>query len=224
MTSNPTPPISSARNKTVNRDVKKSRAGLGRRGGRGIVALVIAMLLMGSQTAAAAERPERRCFHPSGANMNDVHDTDHRIITHFCPVALVGERWIPVATWAANTTYEAIPVGYIPSRATPIEDFNAKFVGARYVLDGGTGHERTYSRSASEILQTGLTIPGTDFPMSAFLAVLPPLPPGAHTVDIFLTLNADHWDGFGLDPSANLFPAGETHCSQVELTVVKRSN
>jgi hypothetical protein len=188
------------------------------------VALVIAMLLMGNQAVGAAERPERRCFHPSGADMNEVHDTHHRIITSFCPVALVGERWIPAATWATNTMYEAVPVGYTPSRATPIEDFNAKFVGARYVIDGATKHERTYGRSASEILQTGLTIPGTDFPMSAFLAVLPPLPPGAHTVDIFLTLSADHWDGFGVDPSANLFPAGEIHCSHVRFTVVNQSS
>lgn len=201
-------------------DVDKSRTLLGGRARPGIVALLIALLLVwGDQSGAAAARRERHCFHPSGADMNEVHDTNHRIITDFCAVALPGERWIPVATWATNTTHEVIPEGYTPSRETPIEDFNAKLVGARYVIDAGTRHERTYSFSASQILQTGLTVPGSDFPMSAFIAVLHPLRPGAHTVDIFLTISADHWDGFGVDPSANLFPAGEIHCSRVEFTV-----
>jgi len=155
--------------------------------------------------------------------MNEVHDTNHRIITNFCPVALVGERWVPVATWATNTTYEVIPEGYTPSGATPIDDFNSKFVGARYVIENGTQHARSFNFSAAQILQTGLTVPGTDFPMSAFMAVLPPLPPGEHTVDILPTISADHWDGFGLDPSANLFPAGEIHCSHVEFTVEHRT-
>lgn len=44
------------------------------------------------------------------------------------------------------------------------------------------------------------------------------------SVDILWTLSADHWDGFGLDPSANLLPAGELHCSAVEFTVEKRVN
>jgi hypothetical protein len=189
-----------------------------------MVALVVAMVLLGDQTGAAAKPAERHCFHPGGADMNEVSDTSHRIITPFCTVALVGERWIPAASWATNTTYEVIPEGYTPSRATPIDDFNAKFVGARYVIDVGTKFERTYFFSASEVLQTGLTVPGTDFPMSAIMAVLPPLPAGPHTVDILLTISADHWDGFGLDPSANLFPAGEIHCSHIEFTVEKRNN
>ena len=200
------------------------RTVLGRRARRGIVGLLIALPLWSVQVGAAAAPPERHCIHPSGGDLNEFFDTDYRIITDFCPVALVGERWTPPAIWATNTTHEAIPEGYTPSRATPMEDFIAKFVGARYVIDGGTKHERTYSFRASQVLQTGLTVPGTDFPMSAVMAVLHPLSPGAHTVDVFWTLSADHWDGFGVDPSANLFPAGEIHCSRTEFTVRQRDH
>lgn len=202
--------------------MKKSRTVLGGRAGRGIVALMVAVLLWGDQAGAAAAPRERQCIHPLGFDMNEVSNTNHRIITDFCTVALVGERWIPAAAWTTNTTYEVIPEGYTPSRATPIDDFLAKFVSARYVIDEGTKHERTYSFSASKILQI-VTAPGSDLPTASIMAVLPPLAPGVHTVDIFLTLRADHWDGFGVDPSANLWPAGETHCSHVEFTVERRT-
>jgi hypothetical protein len=164
--------------------VKTSRTVLGRRAGQGIVALVIAVLLWGDQAGAAAAPRERHCVHPLGFDMNEVSNTDHRIITDFCTVALVGERWIPAAAWTTNTTYEVIPEGYTPSRATPIDDFSAKFVSAGYVIDAGTNHQRTYTFSASKILQL-VTAPGRDFPTASIMAVLPPLPPGAHTVDIF---------------------------------------
>lgn len=205
------------RNEAVIRDVNRSRTVLGGRAGQGIVALLIALLLLGGDQAGAAPR-ERHCIHPLGFDMNEVSNTNHRIITDFCTVALVGERWIPAAAWTTNTTYEVIPEGYTPSGATPIDDFSAKFVGAGYVIDAGTKHERTYTLSASKIVQI-VTAPGSDFPTASIMAVLPPLPPGPHTVDIFLIFSADHWDGFGVDPSANLWPAGATHCSHVDFTV-----
>ncbi len=83
-----------------------------------------------------------------------------------------------------------IPSDYVLVRLTPIEDFNAKFVGVRYVVDAGTRQERSYSFTAAQVLRTGFTVPGTDYPMSAILGVLHPLPPGAHTVDVFWTLSA----------------------------------
>jgi hypothetical protein len=197
-----------------------------RRAGQGIVALLIALGLCGGSAgalpdAAAAPR-DRHCIHPLGFDMNEVSNTNHRIITTFCTVALVGELWIPAAAWTTNATYDVIPEGYTPSGATPMEDYSAKFVGARYVIDAGTRHQRTFRFGASRILQV-LRAPGSDFPTASIMAVLPPLPAGRHTVDIFLTLSADHWDGFGDDPSSNLWPAGETHCSRVEFIVERRN-
>ena len=120
--------------------------------GRAVALMTALVLVWGGPGAAAAaaseqsqgDRPsrERHCFHPSGADMNEVHGTNHRIITEFCSVAMVGESWIPFAFWITATSYEVVPEGYTPSRPTPIEDFNAKFVGARYVVDAGTRRQR----------------------------------------------------------------------------------
>jgi hypothetical protein len=48
-----------------------------------------------------------------------------------------------------------------------------------------------------------------------------PLPPGDHTVDEYVTLSADFWDGLGLDPTMNLIPAGESLAVSVQFRVVK---
>ena len=60
-------------------------------------------------------------------------------------------------------------------------------------------------------------------PMTGILPVLKPLSVGAHTVEIFLTLSTDHWDGFGLEPSENLVPAGVTHWASTTFDVRPRS-
>lgn len=170
---------------------------------------------------AGASPPARHCTHPLGFDMNEVSGTDHRIVPSFCPVAYVGERWTPAASWTTNTTYEAIPEGYTPSRSTPMEDSLAKFVEGGYVIDAGTGHERTFSFPAAEIVQL-VSAPGSGVPTAAIMPVLPPLPPGPHTVDIFFVLNAAHWDAFGTDRHSML-PAGVTHCSHIEFTGERRN-
>src|SRR5687767_11169336 len=124
--------------------MKSSRTERRTRAGQGIVALLITVLVLGAQTGAAAAPRQRHCGHPNGGDLNEFFETNHRIITDFCAEAVVGERWIPPALWSTNTAHEVIPEGYTPSRVTPMDDFIAKFVGARYVVDEGTKQERTY--------------------------------------------------------------------------------
>lgn len=174
------------------------------------LSLSLAVALPGAAVGRTSDTAPHHCINPEGHDLNELHDTPLRIVTDFCTVTVVGERWIPAAGWVTNTSHEVIPDGYVPSRPTPIEDFNAKFAGARYVVDIGTRQERTYTFTADQILQTGLTFPGTDYPQTAFLPTLKPLSPGPHTIDIFVIMDADHWDGFDVDP-ADLVPAGETH-------------
>ena len=183
--------------------------------------MVLAPLTLGVRPGSAAPPREHHCVHPDGVDLNELHATPYRIVTHFCPLAVLGERWIPAAAWVTNSSHEVLPPGYVPSAGAPIEDFNAKFVAARYVIDAGTRQERTYSFGPS-VLQTGLIHPTFELPMTAFLPVLPPSPPGPHTVDIYVTLNADHWDGLGTDPAWDLIPAGETHWDHVPFDVVRR--
>ena len=178
----------------------------------------MAVLGLGAGPASAAP-PDRHCVSPEGIDLNALHATWHRIVTGFCPVVLAGEHWVPAGGWVTNATHELIPAGYVPAAPTPIEDFNAKFVTAPYVVDAGTRQERAYT-FGSGILQKGLSYPGTPLPMTGFLAVLGPLSVGTHTVDLYVTLGADHWDGFGLDPSSDLIPAGVTHWPRTVFEVV----
>jgi hypothetical protein len=146
----------------------------------------------------------------------------HAIVTGFCTKVPAGERWVPAAAWITNHTHEVIPAGYVPSRPTPIEDFNAKFVRAKYVVDAGTERQRSYRFSRREVLRTGLIYPPLGLPMSAWLPVLKPLPVGSHTVDIYVVMSAEHWDGFDVDPAADMIPAGKSHWDHVVFDVVKR--
>ncbi len=177
-----------------------------------VLALVLALTvtLVGAVPASAAPpRHERHCINPDGVDLNELHGINKRIVTDFCPITYSGEQWIPAAAWITNTTHEVIPAGYVPSRPTPIEDFNAKVVSVRYVIDEGTRRERTYRFPAREVLHTGGIYPGPDLPITGILAVLKPVSIGTHTVDIYVTLSADHWDGFDTIPEEDLIPAGE---------------
>ncbi|HVE91496.1 MAG TPA: hypothetical protein VNE62_04210 [Actinomycetota bacterium] len=184
-----------------------------------LAAIVVATSILQSGGSAAARTSGEHCFTPGGADLNQLHGTDARIVAPFCREVLAGERWIPAAAWVANSHYEVLPAGYVPAAPYPIEDFNAKFVRARYVIDRGSRQERSWTFLASEVVREGLTYPGTDLPMSALIAVLRPLPVGRHSADIFVTMSADHWDGFGDDPAVDLVRAGETHWASVSFTV-----
>jgi hypothetical protein len=115
---------------------------------------------------------------------------------------------------------------FSPARqwSTPIEDFSPKVVTVRYVVDAGTRQERTYWFHPADVLQTGLTHPPTGLPLTGFIAVFKPLPVGAHTVDIYVTLSADHSDGFDVDPTADLIAAGKTHWAHYTLEVGHRGH
>jgi len=86
-------------------------------------------------------------------------------------------------------------------------------------VDAGTSRQRSYSLSAGDlIVQTGAIPDGTRF-VRWVTPPLHPLPPGDHTVDEYVTLSADFWDGLGLDPAVNLIPAGESLANPVGFTV-----
>lgn len=61
----------------------------------------------------------------------------------------------------------------------------------------GTRQEPGPRQDAGDVVQTGLRTRERPLPMIGIVAVLRPLPVGPHTVDIFVTMSADHWDGFG---------------------------
>jgi len=168
---------------------------------------------------AFAGRSASHCVTPAGEDLNQIFDTRDAFVAPFCTDVRTGDRWRAILRIAVAGSGPVFPSGYAPLRSSLDQDFLAKFVSGRYVVDAGSSRERSHSFSAGDlIVQTGAIPDGTRF-VRWVTPPLHPLPPGDHTVDEYATLSADFWDGLGLDPAFNLIPAGESLASSVGFTV-----
>ena len=188
-----------------------------------IAALAMLLVSVGLGAGpAAAKRAENHCISPAGDDLNEVFGTRDAFVAPFCTEVHVGDRWRAVLRAQVAGEDSVFPSGYTPAVLPLDEDFLAKFIGSRYVVDAGTARERSYSFSAQRlVIENGGLPDGTRF-VRWISSSLHPLPPGEHTVDEYVTLSADFWDGLGLDPALNLSPAGETLVGSVSFEVVKR--
>jgi hypothetical protein len=192
--------------------------------------LALAVLCAGPAAVAQATGPDlpgrpgsaHPCVSPSGRDLNQLFGVRDPIVAPFCPEVGAGERWRPVANWTTALDHAVIPQGYVPSRPAPYEDFAAKFVAARYVIDPGTRHERVHTLPAAQLLRNQQVVPADQVAFAAWVpaAAFRPLPAGEHVVAIHVTLSADHWDGFGTDPAFNRLPQGESFFVAHAFTVV----
>jgi len=101
---------------------------------------------------------------------------------------------------------------------SPLEDFIAKFIGVKYVVDPGTSKEKTYVFGNDDdlgIFNDGITVAAN----SVSLGTLKPLSVGDHVVDSYLLFSAMHCDGIDSVVEENCLPAGETWYSSVQFTV-----
>jgi hypothetical protein len=181
-----------------------------------MTALLVSMITTGA-AAADGGRWANHCINPAGADLNQVYETNDAFVTPFCGDGRVGDWWRPLIRWVGAATHEVIPEGYEPVGETPQLDFLAKLESARYVIDAGTGRQRTFTFDADELLIATGTLPdGTEF--VSFTPRLQPLMAGDHTIDIYATMSAENWDGLGLE-EGNYLPPGELLLSSVQLTV-----
>jgi hypothetical protein len=208
---------------------------------------------------AQAEPPpgiprEHSCPSPffPNSDLNVRYGVSERIVgPPGCRVAFAGEKWVrAVPPWitAPNAADAGYPAGYDPCAnggkpgetcsLNPIDDFNLKFQGARYVIDAGTQQERTIN-AGKEILRTGFAVPQgfveppgypaniDGFPFSSPVSpVFRPLSVGNHTINVFVTMSAQHCNGIkpaptpalGLGPAgAACLPAGESRYPATDL-------
>lgn len=185
-------------------------------------AVVLATSLALAPGSAAAAKPGNHCFTPTGDDLNAVFGTRDAFVAPFCSVVHVGDRWRAVLRVQAAGGDYVFPAGYAPSRVPLDDDFLAKLVSARFVVDPRTARERSYRFKAKElVIQKGGLPDGSRF-VRWVTPSLHPLPPGDHTVAEYVTLGADFWDGFGLDPNVNLIPRGESAVGAVAFSVIKR--
>jgi hypothetical protein len=198
-----------------------------RAAGRGgaLVLLLLAAMRTGAGTAHAVPPPDHNCLSPGGDNLNQLYGVRERIIgPPACREAFAGEQWVRTAPgWltAASAAVAVYPAGYTPARPDPIDDFNTKFVRARYVHDGGTRQERTFT-FGREALRTGF-VTADGRPYSAPVSpAFHPLSVGQHTTAVYLTLSAEHCDGLGTNRGENCLPAGEFQYSVAPFQVFPR--
>jgi hypothetical protein len=173
----------------------------------------------------ASDSENNHCFAPGG-DANVIVDMSEQFVgAPGCAVVDTGEFYVPLIYWATNFSFEVVPDGFSPQGDTPMDDLFAKLVSLRYVVDAGTARERTLVFRPQDIARLDTFdefLPWLPpFPVVHFLAKLPPLPPGNHSVQTFWTVSALHCDGFDIAHRLNCFPPGETLYSTIRFTVVE---
>ena len=160
-----------------------------------VLVVVIASSALASQPARASDD---HCITPTGIDLNALYGITKQIVTPFCNQVDAGEQWTAGGpAWFMNTSFEAVPDGFVSAGATPLEDFLAKFVAVKYVIDPGTRQEQTYIYLTGDRLWIGTTGPGFPVVWPGTLSKLPPLRVGEHFVVVYWVFNAMHCDGFG---------------------------
>jgi hypothetical protein len=171
-----------------------------------ILVFVIASMALLPQPAQASDN---HCILPNGVDLNVLFGITEQIVGRFCPQVDSGEHWTASGSpWFMNTSFEAVPEGFVPAGATPLEDFLAKFVGVKYVIDRGTLQEQTYVFPTSDKLWIG-TVAGLPAVNGVTLSLLNPLSVGDHFVELYWVFSAMHCDGLAA-AAENCLPAGET--------------
>ena len=183
--------------------------------GAAVIMIAVPVVLSGVWPSTGSARDVERksgggsCVSPTGVDINERWGIPWRVITPFCTDALTGEHWSTSALWIMDTAFTSVPDGFVAEGDTPLEDFLAKFVGVKYVIDPGTNRERTYESDDVGSL-AHRTIDGFPGVNSATMVALHPLPPGEHVVVTVWIFDAMHCDGFVANVLENCFPAGET--------------
>ena len=187
-----------------------------------ILGVLVAVLGLGRSEAAAGPKAVAPCITPppTAVNVNERWGITDAVVAPFCTQVNSGRRWVPSNAWFMNTAFDVVPPGFVAQGATPVQDFVAKFVGVKHVVDAGTNNEKTYVFPNDDSLGILLAVEGFDVVNAITLGSLNPLSVGDHTVDSYFIFSAMHCDGLPPgDPDQNCLPAGETLFGSVEFTV-----
>ena len=196
-----------------------------RRGIRALVALgaVIATSLAVGVSGVSAGRVDppghqdaNRCINAFGVDLNALYGMSDQFRTFDCRAISAGEHWIRPLWWITDDSEGNIyPAGYTPTLPAPVDDFVAKLVAVKFVVDPGTRQQQTLTFNAGPITRTDINIEqleptgGPPLPMASILPRVRPLSVGDHFIEGYVVLNALHCDGLG-DSEFNCLPAGET--------------
>lgn len=201
--------------------------------------LLAAALAMATTAPAAASPRVRHCVVPegrslpAGTDLNAMFGYEASIANNSngCGTLLTGAPWGMPTGFYFSKTWQAMPPGFVPAGPTPRQDFIAKFVAIRYVVDKGTRQEFSVEFPNSPKLWTGDVI-GHDSGIGDFsqydwaqpmtLGSIRPLSPGTHTVDKTVIMSGPQCDGLYDVFEWSCLPAGETYVGGDTFTWVAR--
>jgi len=167
------------------------------------------MIASAAFTSRSAQASNNHCIAPNGIDLNVLFGISKQIVTPYCNQVDSGEQWTAAGpAWFMNTSFEAMPEEFVPAGANPLEDFLAKFVAIKYVVDPGTRQEQTYVYPISNKLWTG-TVAGFPAAWPGTLSKLPPLNIGEHVVAVYWVFSAMHCDGLAAVVDENCLGPGE---------------
>jgi len=190
----------------------------------GTASALLASVVVGGAAAPALATPAKSarytpCIYPDGTNIQEKYGVTVSLVLPLCPEIKAGAAWAVGIGWYSAKTWEQMPAGYVPTSATPLDDFRANFVSARWVIDEGTPQQFTVDWANGPRLWIGSD--GTyDIANAMTLGTIRPLPVGAHTVRRSLVLSALTCDGMSEDPSVSCLPAGEAVADTLSFRVV----
>jgi len=168
--------------------------------------LIVASTAFVVQPVLAAEN---HCIAPNGIDLNVLFGISKQIVTPYCNQVDSGEQWTAAGpAWFMNTSFEAVPEEFVPAGANPPEDFLAKFVAIKYVVDPGTRQEQTYVYPISNKLWSG-AVAGFPAVWPGTLSKLPPMSVGEHFVVVYWVFSAMHCDGLAAVVDENCLGPGE---------------
>ncbi len=184
-----------------------------------LLTCVATSLLFGIGTASAGrddppgDRDANHCVNSLGVDLNELYGISDQFRNRDCQVVSAGEHWVlgPIVWIVDDGVGSLYPASYVPLSPNPIDDFTAKLVEVKVVVDG-----TAEIFSPSEVLRTDIRaaqlLPGRwdeSLPMASMLPRLSPLSVGEHTFQIFVVLSAEHCDGISTSVEENCLAAGE---------------
>jgi hypothetical protein len=190
------------------------------------VAVVLATTMVATVVggASAAPKPAAHCMTPSGADLTAAWGVSEAIVAPWdgCTDVEAGRPWRVAQAWFMNTSFDEAPADFVPQGATPLEDFLAKFIGVKYVVDAGTSQARTFVLTNIGDLGTLEDSGGFAVAQALTLGTVRPLRVGVHTVDTYFSMRALHCDGVGAIIDENCLPPGDTHYDHIVFEVHAR--
>jgi len=177
----------------------------------------------GASRSSAGPKPVPHCITPTAVDLNERYGVSEAIIAPFCTTLDSGRHWTVSNAWLMSPTFVAVPNGFVPAGLTPLEDFIAKFIGVKYVVDPGTSKEKTYVFGNNDDLAI-FNDEEAAIANAISLGTLKPLSVGDHVVDSYLLFSAMHCDGLVANVNENCLPAGETFFGSVQFTVTPGHN